>query len=245
MERPWATFAFLTVLPGPDARGRREQGYVVRPGIGYFPLVGLLVGVLQSGAWWAVSRGFGPELAAAAAIGTGLLATRGLHWDGWLDSCDALFGGHDRQRRLEILRDSHAGAFAVVGAVWTMLVQWVALSYNPSPPAALLLAATASRWAMAVAVVAFPAARAEGLAAWIKREARWVHVGAASLVASGAAAALAGTFGLVSLAAAGLVGMAFGWWAYRLLGGLTGDQYGAVQVLAETSTLLLLASRGR
>ena len=41
--------------------------------------------------------------------------TRGLHLDGFMDCCDAFLGGFSRERRLEILRDSHVGAFAVVG----------------------------------------------------------------------------------------------------------------------------------
>ena len=57
--------------------------------------------------------------------------TRALHIDGFMDSCDALLGGFDRERRLSILRDPHVGAFAVVGVVCLLLLKLYALSGLP------------------------------------------------------------------------------------------------------------------
>ena len=45
-----------------------------------------------------------------------VIVTGGIHVDGLLDTSDALSSWRDREKRLEILKDSHAGAFAVITA---------------------------------------------------------------------------------------------------------------------------------
>ena len=233
-------FALLTALPVPAPATRTaSERPPARPGaaLAFFPLVGLVVGGLQAAAFEAAARAFGPSLAALMPLAAGFLATRGLHWDGWLDCCDALLGAHPRQRRLAILRDSRVGAFAVVGGIWMALAQWLAVAQVPRPAVAIVLAATLSRWAMAVAVVAFPAARPEGLGAWMHGGSTRRQAAVATGLTAAAAAALGGLAGIGTMVLVGVVAAAFAAWASRLLGGLTGDVYGAVQVLAETATL--------
>ena len=46
-----------------------------------------------------------------------LALTGGLHLDGLMDTCDAIFSRRDRQKRLQILSDTHAGSFAVMSCV--------------------------------------------------------------------------------------------------------------------------------
>ena len=52
-----------------------------------------------------------------------LAVTGGLHRDGLMDSCDAIFSRRDRETRLRILSDPHSGAFAVTGCVAVSLLQ--------------------------------------------------------------------------------------------------------------------------
>ena len=237
----WRAFALLTALPVPAQATGADPG---RPGaaLAFFPVVGLVVGGLQAAALEAAALALAPSLAALMPVAVGFLATRGLHWDGWLDCCDALLGAHPRQHRLAILRDSHVGAFAVVGGTWMALAQWLAVAHAPRPAVAVVMAATLSRWAMAVAVVAFPAAQPEGLGAWMRGGSTRRHAAVATALAAAFALALGGLPAVVTMALAGAAAATFAAWANRLLGGLTGDVYGAVQVLAETATLWLMVA---
>ena len=172
--------------------------------------------------------------------------TRALHLDGFMDSCDALLGGFDRDRRLAILRDPNVGAFAVVGVVCLLMVKVAAMIGLPAAGAdrlpILLLFPCLSRWAMLLTMELYPYARRSGLGTAFfergERRFRWqLTLGFVfTLVVS---VALAGAMGIALLAAACAVAWAIGAWATRLLGGVTGDIYGAVNEVVEVSVLLL------
>jgi len=73
----------------------------------WFPLVGALLGAGVATLNWAlepiISRGLRDVIAIAAL----LLITGMLHFDGFVDCCDALLGTRSVERRLEILRDKY------------------------------------------------------------------------------------------------------------------------------------------
>lgn len=248
-----SAIAFLTILPvGP--RNLAEDLAAART---WFPLVGLLLGSLLAGAdlllqagfplLWADSnpldRQFPPLLAGALLTVSLALLTRALHLDGFMDSCDALLGGFERRRRLEILRDPHVGAFAVVGLACLLLLKLTALAALPQTNrhAVLLLFPCLSRWGMLLAMELFPYVRREGLGtAFFGNRGRWPLIGGLCLALS-AAIGLAGTTGALLFALASAVSWAVGTWAKRGLGGLTGDIYGAVNETAEASVLVVAA----
>ena len=168
------------------------------------------------------------------------LLTRGLHLDGLMDTYDALAGGHDRGRRLELLRDPHVGAFGVVAVVLLLLAKVSALAALPGESRlwTIVLVPCLSRWAILVVMDRFPYVRREGLGTPFLQGSsrRCLLVGSA--VALVATAVLTGPVGLLLALAAGLVALAVGAWAKRRIGGVTGDIYGAV---CETSEAVLLA----
>ena len=81
----------------------------------FFPWVGLVIGALEFG-WFhlAVWLGFGTIFRTAVLVLIPVLVTGGIHLDGLLDTADAMSSWREKERRLEILKDSHAGAFAVI-----------------------------------------------------------------------------------------------------------------------------------
>lgn len=84
----------------------------------WFPLVGALVGAASAGVLALVALLGLPDLAAALiAIGVAILLTGAIHEDGLADVADGFGGGFDRGSRLEIMRDSHAGAYGVIALV--------------------------------------------------------------------------------------------------------------------------------
>ena len=248
-----SAIGFLTILPLAP-RSATEDFAAART---WFPLVGLLLGSvlacadqlihvvfpLLSADSAPLDREFPPLVAGALLTAALALLTRALHLDGFMDTCDALLGGFERQRRLEILRDPHVGAFAVVGVVILLLIKLTSLAALPQTnrQAVLLLFPCLSRWGMLLAMELFPYVRREGLGtAFFRGPSRWPLIGGLCLTLS-AAIGLAGTTGVLLFVLASAVSWAVGAWAARSLGGLTGDIYGAVNETAEASVLVVAA----
>jgi len=234
-----AAFQFLTIFPALVRRPftSQEMGRAV----GWFPLVGLVLGLLL----YAVNH-VGREIFPATVSSTlTLLAwvalTRAFHLDGFMDACDGLFGGFTPERRLEIMRDSRVGAFGAAGGALILLTQFAALASSRDLSAAFVLAATLGRWASPIVIWSFPYAREAGLGVEMKRNVGMIQILIATLIAGLTSWCTDGWLGLALMIGAGLVGFAVALYAMRLLRGLTGDIYGAVTTLVETAILLFYA----
>jgi adenosylcobinamide-GDP ribazoletransferase len=231
-----AAVQFLTIAP-PLLRRPFTDAELGRA-VGHFPLVGALIGGFLVGFDYLLAL-FLPSNATAALVLTGwILCTGALHLDGFLDSCDGLFGGRTPEDRLRILRDERVGAFAVIGGVLLLLVKFQALAALSQCSPALCLAPVLGRWGMAVAVVAFPYARAEGLGRTMKDHARWHQAFLASAIALIVAWIAAGWHGMVLLLLAGALLFLVARFVLGRLPGLTGDIYGALCELLELLVLL-------
>jgi len=240
---------FLTALPLPHSE--------VRPGeIGrsaaVFPLVGLLIGFALAGVDWLLRLVWPVAVANAGLLIAAILLTGGLHFDGLMDSCDGLFGRRDPLRRLEIMRDSRVGSFGVLGAASVLLLLYACLGELSGVPRsfALVLMGTLSRWAMVIAIWAFPYAREDGLGRSFKDGVGLGHLAVATAVAVGVAAllvlsGLGATVAAVSCFVAALVAVLTGAFACTRIPGLTGDSYGAIEQLAEAGVLLTFVSMVR
>src|SRR5713226_3811452 len=240
-----AALRFLSVLPLPGRTqlfGKDEAAPLLVVGGAYFPLVGLLLACLL---WFLVLllTPLVPQLALAALLVVALvILTGGLHLDGLMDSCDGLFGGSTRERKLEIMNDSHVGSFGVLGGVCIVLLKFALLaSINVHMlPLALLLALPSARWAMVLALRLFPAARPTGLGAAFHQVVTTKRLVLTAIVAL-AIALVAGQFtGLMVWATVTITTVALGFLITRSLGGLTGDTYGAIEEMAEVAALLAL-----
>ncbi len=171
-----SAIAFLTILP--VAPRRLEEGLTLARG--WFPTVGLLLGIalgvldlvmrwghstLSAGVVPSDQEAAPPVLLSAILVVALVAATRILHLDGLMDTCDALFGGFDREQRLKILRDPHVGAFAVVSVVCLLAIKIAAVAAlaGPSRLWVIILFPCLSRWAMLLAMELFPYLRSDGI----------------------------------------------------------------------------------
>ncbi len=231
-----AAVQFLTIAP-PLVRRSFTPAELGRA-VGYFPLVGLLIGGCVLGLDRLLARFLPPGVTAALVLTGWILCTGALHLDGFLDSCDGLFGGRTPEDRLRILRDERVGAFAVIGGILLLLVKFQCLTALPQRGAALCLAPVLGRWGMTVAVVAFPYARAEGLGRAMKDHAGWGQALVASAIAVAAAWFIAGTLGLLLMLLCGALIFLATRYVLTRLPGLTGDIYGAFCELLEMAVLL-------
>jgi adenosylcobinamide-GDP ribazoletransferase len=245
---------FLTILPVPgahhlegDAPASLASGW--GRATAWYPAVGLVLGAILAGLDWGLSRLFPPGVATALLLVAWVVLTGGLHLDGFIDCCDGLLTPVPRERRLEILRDVHAGAFGLVGVVLLLLVKYAALAALPGEvrlPALLLIPALA-RWCMTGAVLLYPYARSgAGLGQRAKTGAGRPQLVVATATAL-LACVLAGLAGLGWAAVALLVltsltGYMVAQWIRSRIGGLTGDAYGAICELAEMFSLLALVA---
>lgn len=240
-----AAIRFLTILPLGRAQPEvKEMG----ASLTFFPLVGLLLGVALAGLDAGLMRVWPAGLTGAILVAVLLGVTGAMHLEGFLDTCDGL-GGATRERRLEIMRDHRVGAFAVAGGSCLVLLKWTALFSLPLPARlpALVLFPALSRWAMVLAIRSFPYARAQGLGSAFHDRATRGAVLAAGVIGLGGSFAFAGIGGLALFVGASLVTWLLGSWIAGLLGGLTGDTYGALNEVIEVLVLIAvtpLASTG-
>ena len=231
-----AALQFLTILP-PLVRRPFTLRELARS-VGYFPLVGLLLGGALGGLDAVLGLAIPDRVTVVLVLAAWIVATGGLHFDGLLDACDGLFGGRSPEERLRIMRDEHVGAFAMAGGLLLLLAMYGALVSMTGRLSALIVAPVLGRWVMALAVVTFPYARAEGLGRAMKDRANWRQGVLASVVALAVGGGVGRWDVLVPASASLLVGLCAAFVAQRRINGLTGDIYGSICVLVEATALI-------
>ena len=229
-------FGFLTVLPV-------SPGHTIAmaPARAYFPIVGLALGGVLAALDFGARQALPLPVVGAVLLAALLILTRALHTEGFLDTCDGLLGGYTRQRRLAILRDTHVGAFAVIGAVGLLVLKWSLLTGVPDATHTGLLAMfpCLSRFGMVSTMAAFDYARAEGAGSAFQTGTSHWQIAFGLATAAVAGGLLLGYAGLMLMGAAIAISLGLGRWFAGLLGGMTGDTYGAVNEVAEVTVLLL------
>ncbi len=238
----WEAIQFLTIFPTP----LRHKATAKTSGqsLTYFPLVGLILGVVLLGLYYGLSFILPSSVVNALLIITLVILTGAHHLDGFIDTCDGVIAGKSKKERMDIMSDSKVGAFGIVGAILLLLLKYVSLSAAPILPA-LLLMPTLSRWVMVSIIFTFPYAKHSGMGLAFKRGATWQRLTIATVIALIVAVALLKLWGLVLMAALWLVAFGIASYFRSRLGGLTGDNYGAINEIAEVLVLLLLILIGR
>ncbi|MFQ5987308.1 MAG: adenosylcobinamide-GDP ribazoletransferase, partial [Dehalococcoidia bacterium] len=235
-----AALEFLTVIPSPLRREATAKE--IGRSVVYFPLIGLGLGGVLYGLDRLFTLFLPMALGSVLIIAALILLTGANHLDGFIDTCDGMAAGRSPQQRLEIMRDSRAGGFGVVGACSLLLVKSVSLIFVPAAfrMAALLLMPVLSRWAMVYAVFAYPSARREGIGQTFKEQANWQRMSIATLIALAISVLLLKLLGLALMAGVWLVATIMAIFLKRRLGGLTGDTYGAINEVMEVLVLILV-----
>jgi adenosylcobinamide-GDP ribazoletransferase len=233
----------LTALPVPPPR--RVDRPVAATAMLLAPVVGLVPGLAAAVVCLAANAAGAVHLVAAAlALGTVALATRGLHLDGLADTADGLSAGYDREHALAVMHRGNTGPSGAAAVVLVLLVQVSALSQalDRHGPAAALVAVLAGRAMLAIACArGVPAARPGGLGATVAGAVpRWSAVVVLVLVAA-ACLGLAGPAGPAGVAAAALAVAVLLRRAVQRLGGINGDVLGACVEAGTAAALLALA----
>ena len=238
-------FQTYSRIPVPQAEWTEKN---MKYAMCFFPLVGAVIAGIEF--LWRFLAGLldcGNILYAAIACAIPLLITGGIHMDGFCDTVDALSSHQTRERKLEILKDSHTGAFAVIfTGVWLM-VDFACFTGIDNYHSLWILGFgfVLSRALSGLAVVRFRNARGSGMLNTFSDAAQKHQVQITMLCWIAAAAAgmilLGGIRGLIAAAANGLIFGYYRYLSYRQFGGITGDLAGWFLQMAELGTALVLA----
>lgn len=233
--------SFLTILP---VAVERADEAAVGASLGWFPLVGFVIGVALAILDRLLEPVFGPALGSVLVVLALVIVTGAVHLDGLADTADALGAGGNRVRALEIMRDSRLGTFGVLALIFVLALKIFALAElaGGRRVLALYLAPALGRWAMVAVSFALDYLRQEGAgSALLSGRGPKNFVIASVSVAVGVAPVFSpAAFGACLLA----VGLAISvrMLASRRLGGVTGDVLGAAGEIVETAVLVAMAS---
>jgi adenosylcobinamide-GDP ribazoletransferase len=211
---------------------------------GWFPVVGLFVGLAVGGIYALLYPWMPSMLSAVIAVSGGILLTGAFHEDGLADGMDAFGAGASGEKALQIMRDPRLGTYGTLALVISVLWRVVALgSLGPAVAVAAAVVAHALGRTSAVGLMAVaPAAREDGLG----------RLGVAGLDGRRATLAIAVGLGLTIpvvgwlvalgvIAGAIMVVLVVRWVSVRRIGGITGDVLGACEQLTEMGSLAVVA----
>lgn len=223
---------FTTIIPFPSRLIPEWNKKNLRFFCLMLPVVGLLLSLLWLAFWKILSRlPFSANLKGFMMTLLTLMLTGGLHLDGLMDTCDALFSHRDRETRLKILSDTHSGSFAVMGCVIIIVMKTLLFAelknFSPLIPAL-------SRLGMGLLLCNMPFAKNDGLA---------VTLGSSRNRRDNSAFAV--IFMTLSFMAGLCVSTVFAFClamhviiCVKIFGGITGDLLGAFVEISEVLMLL-------
>lgn len=236
-------------IPMPKVeRNRKNMKYALC----FFPVIGVVIGALIYG-WGRICMACGFGQVCFALVGTVIPAavTGGIHLDGFMDTADALHSYEKKEKKLEILKDPHAGAFAVIALVGYCFLYAAGLTqiWRQDHLFLLALSFVISRALSGLSLVWFQGAQKEGFlytfsSAAHRQTARVVLV----LILGGCFILLI----LISPVIGAVMALASMWvWTYyyymskNQFGGITGDLAGYFLSLCELSCVLIIGVLGR
>ena len=243
-------FSMYSNIPMPHVRWEKED---MEYSFCFFPIIGIITGAVYV-LWWKLAKlaDFGPVFAAAVCTAIPVIITGGIHIDGFCDTTDALASHQERERKLEILKDSNVGAFAVIRVVLYFLLyfsvwyQAFSDSISPMVPAMIFVI---SRGFSGLAAVTWKNARGSGVLFQFVDSAAGRIVAVVLvlwiLAASGVMIYIDAVLGTAAVLTAMAVFSHYYRMSRREFGGITGDLAGWFLVMCEFFSMLAVTIAGR
>lgn len=239
---------FLTIIPvkisakGEFVSGEKSEmeGKDFGASLLYFPIVGLIIGLLLS--LGALSLFFLPTLVRAAAILIiSIFITGGIHLDGFADTCDGFYGNKPVEKVLEIMRESRIGAMGAIGIVSLLLLKFSVMASLQEAYLwkILIVMSVFSRWSQCFACNTARYARQAGKAKYFVEHSRKRDLLIGGIFTLALSLLLMRSKGFILFFLSIIPVSLFIRRIKSKIAGMTGDTIGAVNEIAEVCVLLL------
>lgn len=227
---------FLTIIP---IRGPFDEP-ALKKSPRVFPLVGLSIGIILVLSYSILSRLLSKDISLFITIFIWELITGGIHLDGFADTIDGLMSRKSREGILEVMRDSRIGVFGAVGIFFILGIKYLALSNSTSPSVSLLLSPIFGRLLITISIFLFPYARREGKGSLFSGALSREDLSFAFILTIVIAIIMGRLRGFIAFSLCLVFSYLFGLYLNWRIGGLTGDNYGAICEFTEAIALLAL-----
>lgn len=239
-----SAFSMYSRIPMPQIEWKEENR---RYALCFFPIIGAVIGgLILLWRYICVKLGIGSLLFGAVSAVVPIIVTGGIHLDGFCDVSDAKASCASKERALEIMSDSHIGAFAAISLGVYLLLDSAFFSEINNVRALITVALSfvISRSLSGLAAVTFRCAKKEGA---LQSFAKPAHKNAT--VAALTVILIIGIVGMICIypaaGAAGAVGalgafMYYRTFSYKRFGGITGDLAGYFLQICELSSLVCI-----
>jgi len=226
---------FFTRIPIKKAVDFNDKN--IRNSIFFYPFVGALIGAIAGLIYYPIAK-YSVDIATLGALLIMVILTGGLHIDGLSDTFDGFLSNRDRERVMEIMKDSRIGAFGVLSIVILLLFKFVIISsFKGNLPIALVLSLANSRLVVSRIISYKKVARKGGLGEMFHKSnpGKFILVSGAIYIAI---LLFLNSYYIIPLIATFIVGELFCGWSYKKIGGMTGDTYGAIIEIGDVVSLL-------
>ena len=235
-----SAIGFLTIIPTPKKYSGEFKHSVI-----FFPIVGLIIGGIII-----TVKTFGAPIFPEAVLNlfivfTFIIVTGGLHLDGLADTVDGFYAGRKKEDILRIMDDPHIGAMGVIAIVFSLMTRYLAVLSIPKNIliSGLILSPVAGRWAMVLLMKISKPAKEDGLGNFFMK-----NIMNTDFIISGILSILImfflfGLKGILIFSAVSLIVLTFSKYYNRKIGGITGDNLGAISEITELAALIFLSMK--
>ena len=236
--------SMYSAIPVPHTEWKEEDMKYV---FCFFPFVGVITGGMFFG-WNYLCLHFAlPEiLRVAISLAIPVIISGGIHVDGFMDTMDAFHSYRDREKKLEILKDPHIGAFSVImlGVYALVFGGSLAVLQDPRTLAVMSITFVTARCISAFAAVTFKSAR-EGMLRTLSSQSaatvvRVVAIIEALLCVSGTVF-IQPVYAAIACATVLLCTLYYYLRTKKEFGGVTGDTAGFLVLLCENGAAVMMA----
>ena len=238
MESLFFAINFLTILPfGKFSRNIKEEQ--IKDSVLFFPVVGILIGLLLSIIYLILRNMFSAPVLSAFIVTLLAILTGGLHLDGFMDSIDGLFGGKNKDDILRIMKDHNAGAFGVIGVVCLLMLKFALIGSLSKDvfAKAIFIMPVLSRSSMSFILLLTPGSKSNGLGSIFAGRRKDMYWLIPALISYLLAVLLFGVKGNFIIFFVLLFALIMRGYFLRRIGGITGDTMGMLNELVEVFVL--------
>lgn len=205
----------------------------------YFPFIGMLIGAIAAIIYYVFSF-INNDMAALCTVLSLVVTTGGLHMDGLSDTADGFFSSRPKEKILDIMKDSRVGAFGVIAIVMDLLFKYVVIKSMDKNMAMvyIILSSGISRSMVAMFFSFGKSPRKGGMGDMLinKDSKKYFIVSAIIFILIGAFIAKYNF--LVVILTVIIFSLLFMRYSYKIIGGVTGDVFGANAELCEILALI-------